>query len=170
MAKHNVLVGPGGGYVFLSVNGAARLDESAPARSTFTFGSFINREGEMDDAQFAIAKTIMKRVVMEKIPKAKRWSVSKEFTSWIDSISKEQFQVYLDRLRSLTRTLSDEGSAPQEAVTDSGTFIFFGSYRPAEIVMRERLDRIGGEATAYYALALWRSIQLEELQEGFKKR
>lgn len=31
----------------------------------------------MNDEQFAIAKTIMKRIVMEKIPKAKRWSVSK---------------------------------------------------------------------------------------------
>jgi hypothetical protein len=46
----------------------------------------------MNDEQFAIAKTIMTRVVMEKIPKAKRWSVSKEFKSWIDNLSKEHFQ------------------------------------------------------------------------------
>jgi hypothetical protein len=51
------------------------------------------------------------RIVMEKIPKAKRWPVSKEFKSWIDSLSKEQFQVYLDRLRLLIRTLSDQESA-----------------------------------------------------------
>jgi hypothetical protein len=130
----------------------------------------LNREGAMNDEQFAIAKTIMKRIVMEKIPKAKRWSVSKEFRSWIDSLSKEQFQVYLDRLRSMTRTLSDEGLAGQEASKEIGTFIFFGSYLPAEIEKREQLARIGGEATAYYALALWRSLQVEELQEGFKKR
>lgn len=65
----------------------------------------------MNDEQFVFAKTIMTRIVMEKIPEAKRWSVSKEFKSWIDSLSKEQFQVYLDRLRLLTRTLSDQESA-----------------------------------------------------------
>ncbi|HZE64470.1 MAG TPA: hypothetical protein VE056_11345 [Pyrinomonadaceae bacterium] len=119
----------------------------------------------MDDEQFAIAKTIMTRVVMEKIPKAKRWSVSKEFKSWIDGLSKEQFQVYLDRLRLLTRTLSDEGLADQEASKETGTFIFFGSYPPTEIQKREQVARIGGEAAAYYALALWRSLQVEELQK-----
>src|ERR1700730_18376346 len=30
---------------------------------------------------------------------------AQEFKSWIDALSKEQFQVYLDRLRLLTRTL-----------------------------------------------------------------
>jgi len=79
----------------------------------------------MNEEQFVIAKTIMTRIVMEKIPKAKRWSVSKEFKSWIDSLSKEHFQVYLDRLRLLTRTLSDEGNADQEASKETGTFILF---------------------------------------------
>lgn len=119
----------------------------------------------MNNEQFAFAKTIMTRVVMEKIPKAKRWSVSKEFKSWIDSLSQEQFQAYLDRLRLLTRTLSDEGPADQEASNETGTSIFFGSYLPAEIPKKEELARIGGEAAAYYALALWRSLQLEELRK-----
>ena len=118
----------------------------------------------MNDEQFVFAKTIMTRIVMEKIPEAKRWSVSKEFKSWIDSLSKEQFQVYLDRLRLLTRTLSDQESADQGASKETGTFIFFGSYLPAESQKMEQLARIGGEATAYFALALWRSLQLEELQ------
>jgi hypothetical protein len=126
----------------------------------------LNREDAMKDEQFVIAKNIMTRVVMEKIPKAKRWSVSKEFKSWIDSLSKEQFQVYLDRLRLLTQTPSDEGPADQETSKETGAFIFFGSYLPAEIQKREQLARIGGEATAYYALALWRSLQVEELQKG----
>jgi len=106
----------------------------------------------MNDEQFVFDKTIMTRIVMEKIPEAKRWSVSKEFKSWIDSLSKEQFQMYLDRLRLL------------RASKETGTFIFFGSYLPAESQKMEQLARIGGEATAYFALALWRSLQLEELQ------
>ena len=117
----------------------------------------------MKDEQFAIAKTIMTRVVMEKIPRAKRWSVSKEFKSWIDSLSKEQFQAYLDRLRLLTRTLSDEALSDHDRPGETGTFIFFGSYLPSEIKKRGQLARISGEATAYYALALWRSLQVEEL-------
>ena len=120
----------------------------------------------MNDEEFAISKTIITRIVMEKIPRAKRWSVSKEFKSWIDSLSKEQFQVYLDRLRLLTRTLSDESSADQEASKETGTSILFGSYELAEAQKMEQLARIGGEATAYYALALWRSIQTQELQKG----
>ena len=123
----------------------------------------------MNDEQFAIAKTIMTRVVMEKIPKAKRWSVSKEFKSWIDNLSKEHFQVYLNRLRLLTQTLSDEGNADQEASKETGTFICFGSYPAAESQKREQLARIGGEATAYYALALWRSLQVEEVQEELSR-
>ena len=118
----------------------------------------------MNDEQFTIAKTFMVRIVMEKIPKAKRWSVSKEFKAWIDNVSKEQLQMYLDRLRSLTRPLSTETS-DQEMPKTSGSFILFGSYSPAESQKREQLFRIGGEATAYYALALWRSIQAEELQK-----
>jgi hypothetical protein len=130
----------------------------------------LNREGAMNDEQFSIAKTFMTRIVMEKIPKGKRWSVSKEFNSWIDGVAKEQFQVYLDRLRLLTRTLSDEGPADQKASSETGAFIFFGSYPPAEIQKREQLARIGGEATAYYALALWRSLQVEELQKGLRRQ
>lgn len=123
----------------------------------------------MNDEQFACAKTFMTRIVMEKIPKAKRWSVSKEFKSWIDSLSKEQFQSYLDRLRLLTRTLSDEEPADHEAPRVTGQFILFGSYPAAESQKREQLFRIGGEATAYYALALWRSLQVEELQRSLSR-
>ena len=111
----------------------------------------------------------MTRVVMEKIPRAKRWSVSKEFKSWIESLSKEQFQAYLDRLRSLTRTLSDSETAVEGAATQTGSFILFGSYPPSEAKQREQIARAGGEATAYYALALWRSLQLEELQRELRK-
>src|SRR5262245_15586033 len=101
----------------------------------------------MDDEQVAYAKTIMTRVVTEKIPEAKRWSVAKEFKSWIDSLSKERFQMYLDRLRLLTQALSDgEGDSGKEASKETGTFILFGSYPPAEIQIREQLFRIGGEA------------------------
>lgn len=117
----------------------------------------------MNDEQLPFAKTAITRIVMEKIPKAKRWSVSKEFKSWIDSLSKEQFEAYLDRLRLLTRTLSDQG--PAEAAKETGTFILFGSYPSTETQKREQLARTGGEATAYYALALWRSFQVEELQK-----
>ena len=119
----------------------------------------------MDDQQFIIAKTFITRIVMEKIPEAKRWSVSKEFKSWIDSVSKEHFQMYMDRLKLLTRTFSPEGNADQEPSKKTGAFIFFGSYPPSEHQQREEIRRIGGEATAYYALALWRSLQAEELQE-----
>jgi hypothetical protein len=136
---------------------------------TRTFGWFSTREGTMNDEQFAIAKTIMTRVVMEKIPRAKRWSVSKEFKSWIDNLSKEHFQLYLDRLRLLTQTLSDEGNADQEASKETGTVICFGSYSPSENHKREQLFRIGGEATAYYALALWRSLQVEEMQKELSR-
>jgi len=119
----------------------------------------------MTDEQFAIAKTFMTRIVMEKIPKAKRWSVSKEFKSWIDGVSKEQFQVYLERLRLLTGALSDEGTANHEASKQTGSFILFGSYPLNETQKREHLFRISGEATAYYALALWRSLQVKDLQK-----
>ena len=118
----------------------------------------------MNDEQLPFAKTAIIRVVMEKIPKAKRWSVSKEFKSWIDSLSKEQVEAYLDRLRTLTRTLSGEGPSDQETPRETGTFILFGSYSPSEAHKREQLSRIGGEAAAYYSLALWRSIQAEELR------
>ena len=123
----------------------------------------------MNDEQVAYAKTFMTRIVTEKIPDAKRWSVSKEFKSWIDGLSKEQFQSYLDKLRALTQTVSEEKSPGYEASTETGGFILFGSYPPSEGKKREQLFRIGGEATAYYALALWRSLQAEELQREFSK-
>lgn len=118
----------------------------------------------MNSEQIPFAKTAVTRIVMEKIPRAKRWSVSKEFKSWIDSLSKEQFEAYLDRLRLLNRTLSDQ--EPEVASNETGTFILFGVYPPTEIKKREQIARIGGEAAAYYALALWRSVQLEELRKN----
>ena len=123
----------------------------------------------MDDQQFVIAKTFMTRIVMEKIPEAKRWCVSKEFKSWIDSVAKENFQMYMDRLKVLTQTDSGEGNADQEAPKKTGAFILFGSYSPSEHQQREEIRRIGGEATAYYALALWRSLQAEELREELSR-
>jgi hypothetical protein len=51
---------------------------------------------------------------------------------------------------------------------ETGTFILLGSYPSTDIQKREQLARIGGEATAYYALALWRSLQVEELQKELK--
>ena len=118
----------------------------------------------MNSEQIPFAKTAITRIVMEKIPRAKRWSVSKVFKSWIDGLSKEQFEAYLDRLRLLNRTLSDQ--EPEGASNETGTFILFGSYPPAEIPKQEELARIGGEAAAYYALALWRCVQLEELRKN----
>ena len=118
----------------------------------------------MDSEQIPYAKTAITRMVVEKIPRAKRWSVSKEFKSWIDSLSKEQFEAYLDQLRLLNRTLSDQ--EPEGASNETGTFILFGYYLPAEFKKKEELARIGGEAAAYYALALWRTVQLEELRRS----
>ena len=111
----------------------------------------------------------MIRIVMEKIPRAKRWSVAKEFKSWIEGLSKEQLQVYLDRLRLLTQTLSDEGNPDQNPAKETGSFILFATYSPGDADKIEQLYRIGGEATAYYALALWRSLQHEELQKGLNR-
>jgi len=123
----------------------------------------------VNDEQVEIIKTYMIRIVMEKIPKAKRWSVAKEFKSWIDGLSKEQLQIYLDRLRLLTQSNSVEGNPDQNPARETGGFILFGSYSPADGDKIERLHRIGGEATAYYALALWRSLQAEELQKGLNR-
>jgi hypothetical protein len=117
----------------------------------------------MNNEQIPFVKTAITRIVMEKIPKAKRWPVSKEFKTWIDSLSKEQFQEYLDRLRLLNRTLSDQESALTS--NETGTFILFGTYHPSEIKKQQEFARIGGEAAAYLALALWRSLQLEELRK-----
>jgi hypothetical protein len=119
----------------------------------------------MTNEQLPFAKTAMTRIVIEKIPKAKRWSVSKEFKSWIDSLSKEQFEAYLDRLRQLIYLTSIEAQLDQEIPKETGAFIVFGTFPSTEIQKREQLARIGGEATAYFALALWRSLQVEELQQ-----
>jgi hypothetical protein len=108
--------------------------------------------------QFARAKTIMTRVISEKIPQAKQWSVPGEFKSWIDGVRDEEFKAYLDRLSVLTRNLSDEAT-PQEA----GTFIAGKGYSGRKIEIKRRLELIGGEATAYYALALWRTLEAEKL-------
>ena len=123
----------------------------------------------MNDEHVELIKTYMIRIVMEKIPQAGRWSVAKEFKSWIDGLSKEQLQIYLDRLRLLTQTHSVEGNPDQNPAKETGTFILFGSYSPADSDKMEQLYRIGGEATAYYALALWRSLQVEELQKGLNR-
>jgi hypothetical protein len=113
----------------------------------------MNSEGSMSRA-----KSIISRVVSEKIPMAQRWPVAREFKSWIESLSEEDFRTYLDRLRVLTSALSDE-EMPQE----KGVFIAAKSYPADQIEVRERLGLVGGEATAYYALAVWRSIEAEGL-------
>ena len=120
----------------------------------------------MTDEQVPYVKTIMARIVSEKIPKAKRWSVSREFKAWVDGLSKEEFQVYLDRLRLLTKALSEQEMLDQKKPKETGSFILFGSYPPSEIAVREQIRKIGGEATAYYALALWRTLQYEEQLQG----
>jgi hypothetical protein len=85
----------------------------------------------MNDEQLPYAKTAITRIVMEKIPKAKRWPVSKEFKSWIDDLTKEQFEVYLDRLRALNRTLSNE--EPAGASTETGRFILLDLTHPVKL-------------------------------------
>lgn len=122
----------------------------------------------MNNEQFAYAKTFMTRIVMEKIPEAERWSVAKEFKAWLDTLPKEQFQSYLERLRLLTATLSDEAPTGETA-RETGRFILFETYPPGESEKRERIYLIGGEATAYYALALWRSLEVEELRQTLKR-
>ncbi|MCA1635611.1 MAG: hypothetical protein LC802_18450 [Acidobacteria bacterium] len=111
-----------------------------------------------ENDQFARAKMIMARVVSEKIPQAERWSVPKEFKSWIDGLSDKEFKVYLDRLSVLTRNLSDE-----EAPKETGIFVRGKSYPVEKMETKRRLDLIGGEASAYYALALWRTLEAEKL-------
>ena len=107
---------------------------------------------------FARAKLIMTRIVTEKIPQAEQWSVPREFKSWIDDLADEEFKAYLDRLSLLTRGLSDE-EAPQEV----GVFVARKSYPVQKMEIKHHLDLIGGEATAYYALALWRTLEAERL-------
>ena len=100
----------------------------------------------------------MVRVVSEKIPQADRWTVPTEFKSWIEGLSAEEFQTYLDRLSVLTRTVSDEESPKQ-----AGVFIAGRSYPVGKMEIKQQLEVIGGEATAYYALALWRNLEAETL-------
>lgn len=100
----------------------------------------------------------MGRIVTEKIPQAEHWSVPKEFKSWIEALPDEEFKAYLDRLSVLTRHLSDE-EYPQQR----GVFISGKAYRVDQIETKERLDLVGGQATAFYALALWRAIEAEKL-------
>ena len=101
---------------------------------------------------------IMARVVSEKIPQAERWSVPEEFKAWIDGLSGQDFKAYLERLSVLTRNLSDEQS-PQQ----TGVFIAGKAYPVEKMEAKQRLELVGGEATAYYALALWRTLEAEEL-------
>jgi len=114
-----------------------------------------------DNESISRAKLIMTRIVSEKIPQADRWSVPREFKSWIDGITDEEFKVYLNRLSALTKGLSDE-DPPQEA----GVFIVGKAYPLSKMEIKQRLDLIGGEATAYYALALWRTLETEKLIVG----
>lgn len=100
----------------------------------------------------------MGRIVSEKIPQAERWSVPEEFKAWIDGLSGEDFKAYLERLSVLTRNLSDEQSPRQ-----TGVFIAGKAYPVDKMETKQRLDLVGGEATAYYALALWRTLEAEEL-------
>ena len=106
---------------------------------------------------FTRARMIMARVVNEKIPQAERWSVPAKFKSWIDGLPDKEFKAYLDRLSVLTRNLSDDEH--QEA----GIFIAGKAYPAEKMELKARLDLVGGEATAYYALALWRTLEAESL-------
>jgi hypothetical protein len=100
----------------------------------------------------------MGRIVSEKIPQADQWSVPRDFRHWIDSLADDEFKAYLDRLSGLTRNLSDE-----EPPKQTGIFVSAKSYPMEKIEAKQRLDLIGGEATAYYALALWRTLEAEKL-------
>jgi hypothetical protein len=111
-----------------------------------------------DDDRIARAKMIMTRVVTEKIPQADRWSVPAEFKAWIDALSAADFKAYMERLSVLTRGLSDE-----EYPRETGVFISGKAYTADKWETKERLDLIGGEATGYFALAVWRAIEAEKL-------
>lgn len=111
-----------------------------------------------ENEQILRAKTIMTRIVTEKIPQAAHWSIPGEFKSWIDGLNDRDFKIYLDRLSVLTRNLSDE-EPPQKA----GVFIAGKSYSVEKMEIKRRLDLVGGEATAYYALAVWRALEAEKL-------
>jgi hypothetical protein len=117
-----------------------------------------------ENGQLARAKMIINRVVSEKIPQAERWSVPEEFKSWIDGLPEKEFKAYLHRLSGLTRHLSDEES-PQEV----GVFVVGKAYPVEKMELKLHLDLVGGEATAYYALALWRTLEAEELIRQLEK-
>ena len=112
----------------------------------------------MSENRSARARILIARVVSEKIPQAERWSVPQEFKSWVDGVSDEGFKVYMDRLSALTRHLSDKDYS-----RETGVFISGKAYTADKIETKERLELIGGEATAYFALALWRALEAEEL-------
>jgi hypothetical protein len=107
---------------------------------------------------------LIARVVSEKIPQAERWTVPREFKSWVEGLSDEDFKIYMDRLSALTRHLSDEDYSQQ-----TGVFISGKAYTADRIEIKERLELIGGEATAYFALALWRALEAEELVHQLKR-
>ena len=70
---------------------------------------------------FARRKNLLIRIVSEKIPMGKRWRVSKEFKNWVDDLSEEEFNDFLDKLGPLTRALStEETSRPQGDFEDAG--------------------------------------------------
>jgi hypothetical protein len=110
-----------------------------------------------ENDEYARARMIMGRLVSEKIPQAEDWSVPEEFKAWIDGLSGQEFKAYLERLSVLTKNLSDE-HYPQ-----TGVFISGKAYPADKIETKQRLELVGGEATAYYALALWRTLEAEEL-------
>src|SRR6185369_3874575 len=113
--------------------------------------------------RYARAKMIMARVVSEKIPQPDHWSVPQQFKSWIDELSDEDFKAYLDRLSVLTRNLSDE-----DYHKEGGVFVSAKSYPVERMETKQRLDLIGGEACGYYALALWRALEAEQLVQQLK--
>ncbi len=117
----------------------------------------------MSENRSARARMLIARVVSEKIPQADRWSVPEEFKSWIDGLSDEDFRTFMDRLSALTRDLSDEDYGRQ-----AGVFISGKAYTGDKIQTKQRLELIGGEATAYFALALWRALEAEKLVRQLK--
>jgi hypothetical protein len=119
----------------------------------------MNTDQSVDRARF-----IMIRVVSEKIPMTQNWPVADEYREWVEKLSNEEFRTYLKRLSLLTQHLAD-----QEVPRETGVFMTAKSYPLREASAMEHLDRIGGEATAYYALALWRSLQVEEARNELPK-
>jgi hypothetical protein len=141
--------------------GLARAADAGPS------AAFANHRWRVDmntDKPLDRARYIMIRVVSEKIPMAQNWPVADEYRGWIERVSDEEFRAYLRRLSQLTQHLAD-----QEAPKETGVFIAAKAYPLSEAPAREHLSRIGGEATAYYALALWRSLQVEDERSKLRK-